>query len=308
MRRVAIAFMLMMIALAASAETRPAVARMWRGRVPRTRADEYQKYLDEAGIQKLRAIKNNLGVDVFRRDEGDATEFLVISYWPNRDAIHAYAGADIEKVHELPRDREFLIDAPGTLKHYDVIYSPPPPVAQGWKNADPAVDCAGASDKALCAQLLAMRDRDQQARHAVNGKDDTPEIRKIDTENLAQLDAIVAAHGFPTKATVGIKGVGSAWTIVQHNDLATHIRYQPMLEKAMQAGDLEPALYATFYDRVMTAQNKPQLYGTQFHEVNGELVPFPIEDEAHVEERRAKMGMQPLAEYARLLREMFKKK
>jgi len=50
-----------------------------------------------------------------------ATEFVVISYWPNRDAIHAYAGADIEKVHELPRDREFLIDPPGTLKHYDVV-------------------------------------------------------------------------------------------------------------------------------------------------------------------------------------------
>ena len=307
MKRIAIAFVLMMFALAAGAESRPAVARMWRGRVPRARADEYQKYLDEAGIQKLRAIKDNLGVDVFRRDEGDATEFLVISYWPNRDAIHAYAGADIEKVHELPRDREFLIDAPGTLKHYDVVYSPPP-VERGWKNADPALDCAGASDKALCAQLLGMRDRDQQARHAVNGKDDTPEIKKIDTDNLAQLDAIVAAHGFPTKAMVGMKGVGAAWTVVQHNDLAAHIRYQPMLEKAMEAGDLEPALYATFYDRVMTGQNKPQLYGTQFHEVNGELVPFPIEDEAHVEERRAKMGMQPLAEYTRLLREMYKKK
>jgi len=305
MKRVAIAFLLMVFALALHAESRRAVARMWRGRVPHARADEYQKYLEEAGIQKLHAIKDNLGVDVFRRDEGDTTEFVVISYWPNRDAIHAHAGADIEKVHELPRDREFLIDAPGTLKHYDIIDSPPP--KRVWKNADPAVDCAGASEKALCAQLLAMRDRDQQARYAVNGKDDTPEIRKIDTENLAQLDAIVAAHGFPTKAMAGMKGVGSAWTIVQHNDLSAHIRYQPMLEKAMQAGDLEAALYATFYDRLMTAQNKPQLYGTQFHEVNGELVPFPIEDEAHVEERRAKMGLQPLAEYTKLMREVFKK-
>lgn len=307
MKRVAIAFLVMLFALSLGAETR-AVARMWRGRVPRARADEYQKYLEEAGITKLRAIKDNLGVDVFRRDEGEATEFVVISYWPNRDAIHAYAGADIEKVHELPRDKEFLIDAPGTLTHYDIVQSPPPPPKRVWKNADPAVDCAGASDKALCAQLLAMRDRDQQARYAAIGQDDTPEIRKVDTENLAQLDAIVAARGFPTKALVGMKGVGAAWTIVQHNALPVHIRYQPMLEKAMQAGDLEPALYATFYDRLMTGQNKPQLYGTQFHEVNGELVPFPIEDEAHVEERRAKMGMQPLAEYSKLLREMYKKK
>ncbi|HJW92088.1 MAG TPA: DUF6624 domain-containing protein [Thermoanaerobaculia bacterium] len=303
MKRIALALLLTMCAFSAVAAER-AVARMWRGRVPRARADEYQKYLDEAGIQKLRAIPNNMGVQVFRRDEGDATEFVVISYWPNRDAIHAYAGADIEKVHELPRDREFLIDAPGTLKHYDILMDVAPTQKLGWKNADPAVDCASASDKALCAELLAMRDRDQQARHAVMGKDDTPEIHKIDHDSLAELDAIVAKHGFPTKAMVGTKGVGAAWTVIQHNDLPVHVRYQPMLEKAMQAGDLEAALYATFYDRLMTAQNKPQLYGTQFHEVNGELVPFPIEDESHVEERRAKMGMQPMAEYARLLKEM----
>jgi len=192
--------------------------------------------------------------------------------------------------------------------HYDIVDSPPPPPARVWKNADPAVDCAGASDKALCAQLLAMRDRDQQARYADLEKGDTPAVKKIDAENLAQLDAIVAAHGFPTKATAGMKGVSAAWTIVQHNDLAAQLRYQPMLEKAMSAGDLQPALYATFYDRLMTGQKKPQLYGTQFHEVNGELVPFPIEDEAHVEERRAKMGLQPLAEYTKLMREMYRKK
>ena len=120
MKKLAIALMLL-FAVALHAEQRAAVARMWRGRVLRTRADAYQKYLNEAGITKLRAIKDNLGVQMFRRDEGAATEFVVISYWPNRDAIRAYAGADIEKVHELPRDREFLIDAPGTLRHYDVV-------------------------------------------------------------------------------------------------------------------------------------------------------------------------------------------
>jgi hypothetical protein len=35
-------------------------------------------------------------------------------------------------------------------------------------------------------------------------------------------------------------------------------------------------------------------------------VSFPIEDEAHVDERRAKVGLQPLAEYATMLRGFFK--
>ena len=98
------------------------VARMWRGRVPNARADEYQKYLEADGLAKLRAIKGNLGADMFRHALGDGTtEFTVVSYWPNREAIHAYAGADIEKVHDLPRDKEFLIDPDRTVKNFDSV-------------------------------------------------------------------------------------------------------------------------------------------------------------------------------------------
>jgi heme-degrading monooxygenase HmoA len=96
------------------------VARVWQGKVPKAKADEYEKYLTEAGLQKLRAIKGNLGVQMFRRESAEATEFVVISYWPDRAAIKAYAGDDIEKVRHLPRDKEYLIDPDEHVRHYDV--------------------------------------------------------------------------------------------------------------------------------------------------------------------------------------------
>jgi len=307
MKRALSVLVLLLVSLSIAAEQKASVARIWQGRVPRARADEYQKYLNESGVQKLRQIKDNLGAEMFRRDEGDVSEFMVISYWPNRDAIHAYAGADIEKVHELPRDREFLIDPPGTLRHFDIIPTAPP--LKVWKNADPAVDCAEASDKTLCAQLLALRDRDQQVRYAQLNKTATDaDVRKVDIANLAELDSIVTTRGWPTKAAAGVKGAGGAWTIVQHSDKETRARYRPILEKAMKSGDVSPGLYATYLDRVLVDEGKPQIYGSQFHEVNGELVPQPIEDEAHVDERRKAMGLQPLAEYTKLLREMNGKK
>jgi heme-degrading monooxygenase HmoA len=92
---------------------------MWRGRVPAAKADEYEKYLNDVGIQALKKIKGNLGVQMFR-GTGDPVEFVVISYWPDRDTIHAYAGADIEKIHHLPRDPEFLVGGDEQLRHYDV--------------------------------------------------------------------------------------------------------------------------------------------------------------------------------------------
>jgi heme-degrading monooxygenase HmoA len=94
---------------------------MWRGEVPLAHAAEYQTYLDTAGLGKLRAIKGNLGVQMFRRTVGDREEFVVISYWPNEDAIRAYAGDDVLRVHLLPRDPEFLIEPEPFVRHYKIV-------------------------------------------------------------------------------------------------------------------------------------------------------------------------------------------
>ena len=56
------------------------------------------------------------------------------------------------------------------------------------------------------------------------------------------------------------------------------------------------------------SEGNPQVYGTQFREANGEMAPFPIEDEQHVDERRAKVGLQPLAEYKKLIDQFYKPK
>lgn len=98
------------------------VAREWRGRVVPARADEYHQYL-LGGVAKIRAIPGSLGVEVMRRNEAGAVEYVVISYWESREAIKAYAGQDIEKPHHLPKDRELLLELPTRVLHYDVTYS-----------------------------------------------------------------------------------------------------------------------------------------------------------------------------------------
>jgi heme-degrading monooxygenase HmoA len=105
-----------------SASPRTVVAREWRGRVAPARADEYYQYLRQ-GLTKLRAIPGCLGVEVMRRDETGAVEYVVISYWESRKAIEAYAGQDIEKPHHLPRDQEFLLELPTRVLHYNVTYA-----------------------------------------------------------------------------------------------------------------------------------------------------------------------------------------
>ena len=78
----------------------------------------------------------------------------------------------------------------------------------------------------------------------------------------------------------------------------TQKKYLEDMKKAADLGDIPWSLLATLIDRIETRDGKKQTYGTQFHQVNGEWVPLPIEDPEHVDERRHKVGLPPLAQYA----------
>jgi heme-degrading monooxygenase HmoA len=92
------------------ASRQPAIARVWRGRVRRERADEYEAYNHEAGIKPL--IEIALAVQTFREDRGDESEFVTISYWESVEAMGRFTGSDPTRVHHLGRDAEFLIELP----------------------------------------------------------------------------------------------------------------------------------------------------------------------------------------------------
>ena len=88
----------------------PTIVRIWRGRTPRDRADEYEAYNYEAGIKPL--IKKALGVQTLRGDRENETEFMTISYWESVEAMRKFTGGDPRKIHHLERDEEFLIELP----------------------------------------------------------------------------------------------------------------------------------------------------------------------------------------------------
>jgi heme-degrading monooxygenase HmoA len=99
------------------------IARVWHGRTPRAKADEYERYLSSA-LVKFPTIKGNLGYQMMRLDGGpdgdELVEFQVISYWENLDCIKAYAGADIRRTHDLPRDKDYLVDMEPLVRNYEL--------------------------------------------------------------------------------------------------------------------------------------------------------------------------------------------
>jgi hypothetical protein len=98
---------------------RPTIARVWRGRTKATRADEYAEYLYKHGIKPLE--QKALGVQLFREDRAEESEFVTISYWESVEAMSRFAGRDPRRIHHLERDPEFLIELPQGVQILEIV-------------------------------------------------------------------------------------------------------------------------------------------------------------------------------------------
>lgn len=99
---------------ASNQSPRPTIARIWRGRTTRERADDYAAYLYEHGVKPLE--EKALGVQQFREDRAEDSAFVTISYWESVGAMSRFAGADPTQIHHLERDSEFLIELPESVQ------------------------------------------------------------------------------------------------------------------------------------------------------------------------------------------------
>jgi hypothetical protein len=169
---------------------------------------------------------------------------------------------------------------------------------------------------ALRQELLEMAARDQAMRQEMSGKyrpgdrldpAEAAAALAVDRDNTARMKEIIAEHGWPGVTLVGDDGANAAWLITQHADLDVPFQQQclPLLAASVAAGEARPDNLAYLTDRVRVHTGQPQVYGTQLTIVGGELVPSPIEDEAHVDERRARVGLDSLADYVALARELY---
>ncbi|HEX2572138.1 MAG TPA: DUF6624 domain-containing protein [Polyangia bacterium] len=166
----------------------------------------------------------------------------------------------------------------------------------------------------LAREIIEMAEIDQEVRArcgaaAASGPLDpalVAELQAVDERTTARMRDIVAVHGWPGRRMVGPQATFCAWLLVQHADHDRAFQKQCLaaLEQAVAAGEASPKEFAYLFDRVRVAEDKPQRYGTQFRRVDGELVPEPIEDPEHVNERRLAIGLVTLEEYAQDLRQM----
>ncbi len=94
------------------------IARTWRGWTMREDADAYLEYLRETGLKEYRATPGNRGAWVLRRDDGERTEILTLSFWDSLDAVRVFAGDEVDRAVFYPEDDRYLVDREPTVRHY----------------------------------------------------------------------------------------------------------------------------------------------------------------------------------------------
>jgi len=142
-----------------------------------------------------------------------------------------------------------------------------------------------------------------QADQAVRQRDgfDFQKMIETDARLAGPVREIFARYGVPTFEMVGPKAASGFVVMVQHQSAEFRAQVLPQLKAAVDAGQSDPALYAMVYDRAQRDLGKDQVYGETLECRTGEnLHEAPILDEAHVNQRRAELGLVRLELYAKL--------
>ncbi len=97
------------------------IVRLWCGRTPADKADDYLEYVKRTGVAEYRATEGNRGVRILRRDADGEAEFLLLTEWDSVEAIKRFAGSDYETPVYYPEDDQFLLELEPHVKHYELV-------------------------------------------------------------------------------------------------------------------------------------------------------------------------------------------
>jgi hypothetical protein len=105
--------------------------------------------------------------------------------------------------------------------------------------------------------------------------------------------------GWPGRREYGDDGAGAAFLILQHAICHPTLQRRglALILDAIPEGQANPLDAAYLSDRIAIFEGREQSFGTQFDwDANGQLSPAPTRDPETLDERRASVGLPPIAE------------
>jgi len=118
---------------------------------------------------------------------------------------------------------------------------------------------------------------------------------------LNKITNLLEKNGWMGISEVGELANQTLWLVVQHAPLDIQEKYLPLLEKSVRNGESKARYLAFLQDRILMRQDKKQIYGTQslWDKEKNKNVIWPIADNKTVNQRRKKVGLESIKDYAK---------
>lgn len=131
----------------------------------------------------------------------------------------------------------------------------------------------------------------------------TIEMGRADFHTREWLRADLAEHGWPKKSEHGTTAALVAWLVAQHADADPLFQLEAlaMMEPMVEQGEASGSQFALLTDRTMLKTKGVQRYGSQVSCIDGTRAPFDLEQEDGLDERRASVGLPPIADYLAMM-------
>jgi heme-degrading monooxygenase HmoA len=96
------------------------IARYWRGWTEPQDADAYETLLKDTVLPGLRGMEGYRGGYIFRRDEPEEVEFVVVNFFISLESVKRFAGSDYNIPVFEPEAKKLLRRVESVATHYEV--------------------------------------------------------------------------------------------------------------------------------------------------------------------------------------------
>lgn len=97
------------------------VSRMWKARTTNEKWPLYHEHFVKKVLPELRGISGYLGAVLFVRNVGDEREILVETFWRSLEAIHQFAGVNLETAVVAEDAAAVLSEYDRQTRHYEIV-------------------------------------------------------------------------------------------------------------------------------------------------------------------------------------------
>ena len=97
------------------------IARVWEGKTRIEHSETYAKIIKERDIPGYRKTDGFIKLTFLKNSDGEVTYFKLLTFWTDLDTVKNFTGPGWEHAVSYKEDAGYLLDFPGTVRHYEVF-------------------------------------------------------------------------------------------------------------------------------------------------------------------------------------------